>query len=1014
MSVSKVMLIKLKDDAMRARSRIFFFFCTIPVFVLSACGGGSSDSAPKPTTPPIVTPPEFSLKITEETLDVLALGPSYAESILQLGDAASTHLIEYVKSVSPPETLCALDSEGERGVLSFSHTDIDGDWFLEPEETMTLNYANCDAQVLGEVLDGTIALKVAELSYDANGNFSIVAELSTSQLVITSDNDTDEPEDDYALTIDAQFTISVEINDADTVSISTNDNDFFEVELDGVVERITDFSMSKVTNSDEVINVLFDVSIDSEVMGGTYRCIADESIPFQYQNAQAGLIVCNGDSSSARILNELVAIDENGNGEYSDYGKVSWGVIFEDYFVRNYKRLKRSSQAFVPVGLGRLSVGSRAVFQDAGDGNIFLFTTETDPDYPNSLISIDVQTKEVSLLRDFADLDIGDLSISEDRTQYCFALEGNDVLSCFSMDTHTEAFSITVNYTHQHSYNIDGLPASICKIYPASKNTGLYAIKMRKEGYDCLDIILVDNGSQLPITFNDMASDYVLPSFLVLDAQLVFADNDSKIYLSSASSWVNGANVMQLSLGANGFENLLPLDANWSGRDYKVIDNQLYGARFKYDLNELYTMGEYRHKDEYGYEVYYNARLVDTDSNKIFIAEDDRIVVYDSLTFNPISEFALDLDGNFDDVIGMATTQSDLIVSTNLWSIAIPLEALSVEPTGLCSTDDESEQYLAVMLCGVTDAVYDSERNLIYGIVNNRAGSMGNALKVINPDTFEVIESVYIGSEPTKIALSADNDSAFIMFMEGLQVKQVDLEDYTVDDRFVLKAEISPDQTELSSGEIIDSDVSSEVEDAFVVAVQMPWEQANLHIYQQGASNKATVFDFDVSTVLFRPDGKLQIFNNYTQYRTINYYMDLYIVLTEEMGDIQSVDDSTVRIGSSEAIVAGNTVYTSFGAVIDLESFTGEYRFNIPGLASAVGMNNDNTQIFFAKEDSIDESVRLQLIGFDVASGEAFATVGAQDVDGNARLDASVLYLSETRVAAVSKRTGALVLFNLQ
>ena len=38
--------------------------------------------------------------------------------------------------------------------------------------------------------------------------------------------------------------------------------------------------------------------------------------------------------------------------------------------------------------------------------------------------------------------------------------------------------------------------------------------------------------------------------------------------------------------------------------------------------------------------------------------------------------------------------------------------------------------------------------------------------------------------------------------------------------------------------------------------------------------------------------------------------------------------------------------------------------------------------------------MRLQLIGFDVASGEAFATVGAQDVDGNARLDASVLSTS--------------------
>ena len=32
--------------------------------------------------------------------------------------------------------------------------------------------------------------------------------------------------------------------------------------------------------------------------------------------------------------------------------------------------------------------------------------------------------------------------------------------------------------------------------------------------------------------------------------------------------------------------------------------------------------------------------------------------------------------------------------------------------------------------------------------------------------------------------------------------------------------------------------------------------------------------------------------------------------------------------------------------------------------------------------DAHDESVRLQLIGFDVASGEAFATVGAQDVGG--------------------------------
>jgi hypothetical protein len=81
-----------------------------------------------------------------------------------------------------------------------------------------------------------------------------------------------------------------------------------------------------------------------------------------------------------------------------------------------------------------------------------------------------------------------------------------------------------------------------------------------------------------------------------------------------------------------------------------------------------------------------------------------------------------------------------------------------VDGSALTQTD-----FIRQIALSTNDVVYSSSTGKLYASVPSIAGSTGNRIATINPATGTVDNSVFIGSEPTLLAMSNDGDSLYAL-----------------------------------------------------------------------------------------------------------------------------------------------------------------------------------------------------------------------------------------------------------
>jgi hypothetical protein len=84
------------------------------------------------------------------------------------------------------------------------------------------------------------------------------------------------------------------------------------------------------------------------------------------------------------------------------------------------------------------------------------------------------------------------------------------------------------------------------------------------------------------------------------------------------------------------------------------------------------------------------------------------------------------------------------------------------------------------------DLVYDSNSNKIYVSIPSTNGNNGNSLGKINPDTYQLEGSVFIGSEPTILAISDNGQYIYAGFSGSSSVRRYNVSDDTADIQFSL------------------------------------------------------------------------------------------------------------------------------------------------------------------------------------------------------------------------------------
>lgn len=106
--------------------------------------------------------------------------------------------------------------------------------------------------------------------------------------------------------------------------------------------------------------------------------------------------------------------------------------------------------------------------------------------------------------------------------------------------------------------------------------------------------------------------------------------------------------------------------------------------------------------------------------------------------------------------------------------------------TLLCSGAPAAAQMLELEL-PANDLVYDTVRQRIYVSVPSRAGgSLGNTITAIDPATGAIGPSVFVGSEPGKLALSGDGRFLYVALDGAAAVRRVDAATLTPGLQFAL------------------------------------------------------------------------------------------------------------------------------------------------------------------------------------------------------------------------------------
>ena len=140
--------------------------------------------------------------------------------------------------------------------------------------------------------------------------------------------------------------------------------------------------------------------------------------------------------------------------------------------------------------------------------------------------------------------------------------------------------------------------------------------------------------------------------------------------------------------------------------------------------------------------------------------------------------------------------------------------------------------------------VYDRQRNFIYASVPGLvSGDLGNSIVAIVPDTGEIAFSVFCGSEPTKLALSADGKYLYVGLIGLNAIHRINLITRTADATFYLPTGKFP------------RDLVVQPRDANVVAVSMYLKgvipsYAGVAILDNGVLRPQTTSAFGISDVI--------------------------------------------------------------------------------------------------------------------------------------------------------------------
>jgi sugar lactone lactonase YvrE len=331
---------------------------------------------------------------------------------------------------------------------------------------------------------------------------------------------------------------------------------------------------------------------------------------------------------------------------------------------------------------------------------------------------------------------------------------------------------------------------------------------------------------------------------------------------------------------------------------------------------------------------------VDTLNNKIFFVAQSQIRAFDLTTFLPVG--SIDIPNIFTPTdlkrwgangLAVSTgTGPTILIQTALVNPSEPVPVSAPTPTPTPTpTAEIFPTFTRRVNLPVNDIVFNQNDNTLYTTVASLAGAgVGNTITRVNPQTGQTISSVFVGSEPNKIALSNDGQTIYTSLNGSNSVRRYDVSTQTPNLQFANQNE---------SGYLIqDLAIAPDSPNLLVVSSG----NGGVGIYDNGVKRsnvplEGGVHPIRVGPVEFSnsPDVLYAYNNNDTGFDLFKVGVDANgLNLTNSIGNLIS------GFGMDMKYVGGK-IYTSTGRVIDPETQTllGTFPMDTSGNSVAVDTN---------------------------------------------------------------------------
>jgi hypothetical protein len=812
------------------------------------------------------------------------------------------------------------------GLITVTLTDNDGGGTISAGDSLQMDFVSCHLGILGLPLSGRVIVDVSSLI--------IHPDLSVSGQLTFSYPQPLQFQEQGGITLSVTGAQAVSFTGSDAIEnlrIETLPNDHFQVQVQGggdsAVERYTNMDVTRVVDVDDNYVVSFDLMVESDIVQGVYSCTTPISLEGMLDYYPASGIVECGDSPGSKMRLEAaaadtvdVSVDPEGDGTFVNANGLAEGSgTWADYIVGDLVATLVSlptvdrSQIIPTISSRSLTISVNDAIYDPLSDTIFVSNDV-------GVVEVDPATLQTGRSVALAGRP-GPVAVSDDGITLWVGLQEQSAI--VPIDTAAMSDGVAVSLGVSQAPVGSRLAADI-EVAPGTTGT---VVASMQNGYE---IVAYENGAELP--------GIILDSSAAND--IVFKDASTIIGIEDQSS---GFAASLIVLDENGLtqEKSLPRFSFGFGAELALGNEFAFVSSGR--VLDVETENVIGRIDFAGFSSFRDGVYVDKAAGIAYFYDESSGIIdfYDEQRLVMLGRYRMNTNGTLLHILETATGDLLFVQDSGLHLVDKDL----LQPTNLrerCQTVDLSGQlgptFFIQIGCGFNSAIYDKARNLIYATLPSSSGPSGNSVAIIDPRTGLIQTTVFVGSEPTLMSLSASGNSLSVVLSESTNVARLDLQSQT------LASPLHIPMPPLATGPGFPTIVAASpvLESELLVA-----EESSIDIFSAGMpSANGRLSAYDIEALFYRGNGQMawavELGHKFWEYAVDPVGLT---VLREVRDAVLSVglkmhDDLlyTIRgdVVDPDTLATVNTCSVTAGAAVEIGDDGGIAYYWLPGLQSKI------------------------------------------------------------------------------